>query len=110
MYSEKSQVLYFIENDDDSYKNFRKRVKYKEQYCPFDNLLLVDELKYFFIEYENSIRLHQQDVEESLLFHNQENKEEVYTFSNYCNEIKNEILGRFEKIGYKYEKYLLNIF
>ena len=57
--------LFVIGENEQSFINFRNRVKNKEQYCPFENILLVEELDSFFLEYERGIIFQKQDIQES---------------------------------------------
>ena len=100
--------IYLIDLDDQGcFETLRERVRKKEQYCPFDNLLMVDELMPFFLEYERSIKGHKEDVKETLDYLNQQDKNKL-NFNDYCNAILEEDPGRYGKIGYKYEKFLVN--
>lgn len=97
--------LFVIGEKEPSFVNFRKRVKEKEQYCPFENVLLVDELDSFFHEYERAMVLQQQELaEDSSLSLDHE-----LNFNEYCSDIVSEDPGKYGKIGYRYEQFLTGI-
>lgn len=101
--------IYLIEKDDqNSFVPFRERVSKRQQYCPFDNLLFVDELVSFFIEYEKAVRSHKLEIEESISTLNRLTSENL-TFDDYCLKIKEDDPGKYGKIGHLYEKYLVDI-
>ena len=97
--------LFVIGENEQSFINFRNRVKNKEQYCPFENILLVEELDSFFLEYERGIILQKQDIQESF----EAVSAEELNFDEFCSDIATEDPGRYAKIGYRYEKFLTGI-
>jgi len=97
--------IFLIGKSDKPFLDFRKRVKEKEQYCPFENILLVDELDSFFHEYERAMVLQQQELaEDSSLSLDHE-----LNFNEYCSDIVSEDPGKYGKIGYRYEQFLTGI-
>ena len=101
--------IYLIEKDDQtSFVPFRQRVRKKQQYCPCDNLLFVDELVSFFIEYEKVARSHRSEIEESISELNRLTSENL-TFDDYCLKIKENDPGKYGKIGHLYERYLVDL-
>ena len=97
--------IFLIGKSDKPFLDFRKRVKEKEQYCPFQNILLVDELDSFFLEYERGITLQKQDIEESF----EAVSADKLSFDEFCSDVVTEDPGRYGKIGYRYEKFLTGI-
>ena len=97
--------LFVIGKNEQSFINFRNRVKNKEQYCPFENILLVEELDSFFLEYERGIILQKQDIQESF----EAIPAEELSFDEFCSDVVTEDPGRYGKIGYRYEKFITGI-
>ena len=81
--------LFVIGEKEPSFVNFRKRVKQMEQYCPFENILLVDELDSFFHEYERAMVLQQQELAEATSLHT----DHGLKFAEYCSDIVSEDPG-----------------
>ena len=97
--------IFLIGKSDKCFLDFRNRVKNKEQYCPFENILLVEELDSFFHEYERGIVLQKQDIQESF----EAVAAEELNFDEFCSDVVTEDPGRYGKIGYRYEKFLTGI-
>lgn len=97
--------LFVIGEKEPGYINFKKRVKEKEQYCPFENILLVDELDSFFHEYERAMVLQQEELAQAPSLQT----DHALNFDMYCSDIVSEDPGRYGKIGYRYEQFLTDI-